>query len=318
MAGKTAFTLVELMVVVGLMALLGTVSVTGYFAAVRGMSDRAAMQDTISLIRQAMQTCLIDQTPTAVLFYNRQTLTESKTVTSEEAKLSSAGFAVAIKMAGRISYVSGSGNNAVLVDEFADWNQSSPVTEKNKYSNTDVGIPFYRMANIASEAAGGIEKCRVYVHTAVESVDFGNEYMIAYGASSTDTGAGQVQRFCNAYNKNGSQNRKFSGTSYNNGNNERWGHRVKEGNGVQWKVGDAYGVEIASLQLPKGMVYGSQVANSAKIVSAGALTFSPGDVAANTYEMNLDQTITISALSGGSTPRKIGSITKSDLRDDAK
>ena len=68
---KAAFTLVELMVVIGLMALLGTFSVTGYFAAVRGMSDRAALDDTRSLIRLAMQTCLIDQTPTAVLFYNR-------------------------------------------------------------------------------------------------------------------------------------------------------------------------------------------------------------------------------------------------------
>ena len=70
---RAAFTLVELLVVIGLMALLGTVSVTGYFAAVRGMSYRAAKVDTVSLIRQAMQTCLIDQTPTAVLFYNRQT-----------------------------------------------------------------------------------------------------------------------------------------------------------------------------------------------------------------------------------------------------
>ena len=61
-SGKVAFTLVELLVVVGLMALLGTVSVTGYFAAARGMSDRAALQDSISIVRLAMQTCLIDQT----------------------------------------------------------------------------------------------------------------------------------------------------------------------------------------------------------------------------------------------------------------
>ena len=88
---KVAFTLVELLVVIGLMALLGMVSVAGYFAAVRGMSDRAAKEDTVSLIRLAMQTCLIDQTPTAVLFYNRQTRVEGGSVSSEEATASSAG-----------------------------------------------------------------------------------------------------------------------------------------------------------------------------------------------------------------------------------
>ena len=92
--GRAAFTLVELMVVIGLMALLGTVSVTGYFAAVRGMADRAAKQDTVALVRQAMQVCLIDQTPTAVLFFNRQTKAqESQTTSSDEARASSAGAA---------------------------------------------------------------------------------------------------------------------------------------------------------------------------------------------------------------------------------
>ena len=304
-ARKAAFTLVELMVVIGLMALLGTVSVTGYFAAVRGMTDRAAMQDTISIIRQAMQVCLIDQTPTAVLFYNRQTQAKQSDGDTAEVEASSAGTAVAIKMAGRISYIAEGGN--VLVDEFADWNQSSPVTEPNKYSNSDVGIPFYRMANLAEVVNGGIEKCRVFVHTAVEPLDFDNEYMIAYG--------GQVQHFCEANKKGPKENKKFSGTTYNNGNNQRWGHRVKQGNGLSWKVGDAYGVEIGTLQLPNGIVYGNRGANSTRIESAGALTFSPSDVAsADAYEMNLDRTITISTADG----RKIGSISASDLRDDAK
>jgi type II secretory pathway pseudopilin PulG len=123
-SGKAAFTLVELLVVVGLMALLGTVSVTGYFAAARGMSDRAALQDSISIVRLAMQTCLIDQTPTAVLFYNRQMNVGDK-VTSDEARASGAGAAIAIKMVGRISYVEG---NNVLVDEFADWNQDCDMS----------------------------------------------------------------------------------------------------------------------------------------------------------------------------------------------
>ena len=305
--GKAAFTLVELMVVVGLMAMLGTVSVTGYFAAVRGMADRAAVQDTVSIIRQAMQVCLIDQTPTAVLFYNRQTRTEGQDVSSEEAKASSSGTAIAIKMAGRISYIDGE----VLVDEFADWNQSYPVTTSGNKNSKDVGIPFYRMADLDREVGKGIENCRAYVYSAVEPVNLGNEYMIAYG--------GQVNTFCEEYDKRPQDNQKFSGTTYGNGNNQRWGHRIKQWSGSSWKVGDAYGVEIAALQLPKRYVYGNQAANSAKIVSAGALTFNPSDVSnADTYEMSLSQTITISAYDGGTSPRKVGSISSSDLKDDVK
>ena len=300
MSRRAAFTLVELIVVVGLMAMLGTISVTGYFAAARGMTERAAMQDTISLIRQAMQVCLIDQTPTAVLFYNRQTQAEQEGGGDRGA--TSAGTAVAIKMAGRLSYVSGD----ILVDEFADWNQSYPVTT----SSDDAGVPFYRMANLAGEVKGGIDKCRSFVDTAVVPVSFDNEYMIAYG--------GQVQNFCEVYKKRGKDNQKFSDTSYYNGNNQRWGHRIKQGNGLSWKVGDPYGVEIASLQLPNGFVYGSKAADSTEIAPAGALTFSPSDVAdANTYAMNLDQATTIST-SAGAKMRKIGGITSQDLRDDAK
>ena len=302
--GRAAFTLVELMVVVGLMALLGTVSVTGYFAAARGMADRAAKQDTIALIRQAMQVCLIDQTPTAVLFFNRQTKSKDDNVSDDEAKASSAGAAIAIKMVGRISYVSGD----LIVDEFADWNQSCPVSTASR--GNDVGIPFYRMSDLSGQVAQGIDKCRAYVSTAVEPVSFDNEYMIAYG--------GQVQHFCDDYKKRGSDNKKFSGTAYNNGNNQRWGHRIKERNGITWKVGDAYGMEIGKLDLPKGYLYGTKAANSTKIDSAGALTFNPSDLSnADAYEMGINQTITISAFRGQNA-RKIGTITANDLKDDAK
>ena len=303
--GRAAFTLVELMVVIGLMALLGTVSVTGYFAAVRGMADRAAKQDTVALVRQAMQVCLIDQTPTAVLFFNRQTKAqESQTTSSDEARASSAGAAIAIKMVGRLSYVKGD----VIVDEFADWNQSCPVTTSPR--GDDVGVPFYRMSDLRGQVAQGIDKCRAYVSTAVEPVSFDNEYMIAYG--------GQVQHFCDDYKKRGTDNKRFSGTSYNNGNNQRWGHRIKQSNGITWKAGDAYGMEIGKLDPPKGYMYGSKAANSTKVDPAGALTFNPSDLAnADSYEMGISQTITISAFRGQNA-RKIGTITANDLKDDAK
>ena len=300
-ADKAAFTLVELMVVIGLMALLGTISVTGYFAAVRGMSDRGALDDTRSLIRLAMQTCLIDQTPTAVLFYNRQNQVQTANISSEEVKATSSGFAIAIKMAGRITFV----KNNVLVDEFADWNQSYPVTK----SNSDGGVRFYRMTDL-DKVAQGIDACSSLMKEYVEPVELNNEYMIASGQ--------QVQQFCEVFKKYGKDNKEFSGTAYNNGNNQRWGRGFQEQNGIQWKAGDAYGVEIGTLDLPRGYIFGSQEPSSMKIKSVNSLAFSPGDAAGgNDYVMNLKNPVTISAWRGESF-KKIGTLTVNDLKDEAK
>jgi len=221
-----------------------------------------------------------------VLFYNRQTRVEGDGVSSEEATASSSGSAVAIKMVGRISYV----KDNVLVDEFADWNQSYPTSG----SSSGSGIRFYRMADLGS-VAQGIDGCSSIVYTSVKSVALDNEYMIASGR--------QVREFCSEFGKSGS--------------NLRWGHQIKSANGVKWSNGDPYGMEIGSIDLPKGYVYGSKAAKSAKMESAGALTFRPTDADANTYKLALDQTITISAIRGG-TPVNAGSITAKDIDDNAK
>ena len=302
-AKKAAFTLVELMVVIGLMALLGTISVTGYFAAVRGMSDRGALDDTRSLIRLAMQTCLIDQTPTAVLFYNRQNQVQTANISSEEVKATSSGFAIAIKMAGRISYVDGD----ILVDEFADWNQSYPISTGN--SDDDAIINFYNMTDL-DKVAQGIDACRSSVTVSVKPVKFDTEYMIAAGL--------QVGQFCSDFKKNANDNKEFSNTAYANGNNHRWGHRIVDRNGITWKIGDAYGVEIATLDLPRGYIFGNQEPSSMKIKSLNSLAFSPSDaLGGNDYVMSLKNPVTISAWRGESF-KKIGTLTVNDLKDEAK
>ena len=304
-AGRAAFTLVELLVVIGLMAMLGTISVTGYYAATRGMADRGAMEDVMSIIRLAQQTCLIDQTPTAVLFYNRQTQEQSANVSSEEADASSSGTAIAIKMAGRISYI----RNNKLFDEFADWNQSYPVSTSG--SASDAGIRFYRMMDL-SQVQQGLDKCSSVMNVFVEKEDLGEEYMIASGK--------KVRDWCNDYKKNGSDNMQFSGTYYDNANSYRWGRGFKGGSGLsasQWKIGDAYGVEIASCQLPKGYIFGTSVPGSTEIKSLPSLTFSPSDVSSSgQYSFSLNQTVSISAFRPDGQLQKVGDISQSDLKDD--
>ena len=50
---KRAFTLIELLLVVGIMGLLGTVSVGGYQQMRRGMEEKGVIQDVNTLIRAA-------------------------------------------------------------------------------------------------------------------------------------------------------------------------------------------------------------------------------------------------------------------------
>ncbi len=297
---RAAFTLIELLVVIGLMAMLGTFSVAGYFSAVRNMSNRAVIQDTISLIRLARQVCLIDQTPTAVLFYNRRTQSEDPEST-EEAVATSAGTAVAVKMAGRISYF----NNNILIDEFADWNQSCPMGGKDDSSG---GIRFYRMSDLEQNVGGGIDKCSSIVSAYVVPVDdYRDAYMIASGQ--------QLHEFCSDYKKTRDINMKFSNSDVANGNDYRWGHRVTKSNGIQWKMGDAYGVEIGSLTLPKGFIYGTQAPGATRIESVPSIDFDPRDLSKfNRYDLSANS-VKISAWRKDKF-NPIGTIRNNDLDDE--
>ena len=301
-SAKAAFTLIELMVVIGLMAILGTISVTSYFAAVRGMSDRAAVQDTIALIRMARQVCLIDQTPTAVLFFNRRTDAEGGNGSVDPA---SGGTAIAVKMVGRISYIKGD----ILLDEFADWNQSYPMATGTAASQKDSTRRFFRMSNLKNSVGSGIDKCSSFVSTYVVPVDFDNERMIASGR--------QVYSFCEAYKKTGGDNRKFSGKDVDDGNNRRWGRQVVKSNGITWRVGDAYGVEIGILNLPKGYLYGTQAPNSpGKLVPVPSMSFDPLDATGyRSYDLDPGRSVKISALRPNGY-KTIGTISKKDLSDE--
>ena len=50
---RRGFTLIELLVVIGIMGLLGTVSVGGYNAMQRGMEERGVMENVNTFIRTA-------------------------------------------------------------------------------------------------------------------------------------------------------------------------------------------------------------------------------------------------------------------------
>ncbi len=160
---RSGFTLVELLVVIGLMGLLATLSIGGYNAASRGMEERGVRESVISLLRLAQQRSLIDGQPVMVLFYNQRLREEGEL----EAELS-VGTAVAVRMAGRISYVDGS----FVCDEFSDWENSYP--EDGHTSDPEMRL--YRMQNVSGN---NVDSYCSYVQPYVTRKQRRSEYMIA-------------------------------------------------------------------------------------------------------------------------------------------
>lgn len=273
---RQGFTLVELLVTIGLMALLGTLATTGYYAASRGMADRGAVTDVKSLIRSAMQRALIDQVPTAVLFYNQRLRDDSDEETSELC----VGTAVAIRMAGRFSHVIGD----MLVDEFADLQYTYPTNKLT--SASDSGMRIYRIA----DAEQGYEKCKTIVESSVQKKDGINEYLVA-----------SVSNVVNV---------TYWGFKYNSRNKN-----------ANWKAGDVYATEIASMQLPHGYIFGSTKPTRYEATTPGgtkALVFNPlnstMDMAENQTDFSFNN-VEIYALrpgAGGLTLKKVDSFNKVD------
>ena len=245
---KSAFTLVELLIVIALLGMLATVSITGYSAATRGMEERGARDSVISLIRLAQQRALIDNVPTAVIFSNQllrhETEAENKVVV---------GIAVAIRMMGRISFVDGN----YICDEYAN------------------------MRNIGGGITQSRSEVTPYTTDNKNWKGYTDEFMVYSGYSTN------VVVKC----------------------------LTKRG-GASWNVGDPYGSEIGSLQLPKNYVFGSNLPTDEEPVHVMVLSFNPANVSLNNSSFSM-QNVTISALrpgSGGSlSPVKIHSLSSTDI-----
>ena len=133
---KKAFTLLELLVVVAIMAMLGVASSGGYNALVRGMKERGAVASASALLRSAKERALIDRVPTVVFCYNRM-LREAGG--SEQANAVVVGEMVAIRRAGRVSAASGD----LIYDEFGDFSGLNVSDDKQELKKSG-GRRLYR------------------------------------------------------------------------------------------------------------------------------------------------------------------------------
>ena len=305
--GRAAFTLVELLVVIGLMAVLATISVTGYSAASRGMSDRGAIQNAVSTLRIAQQTCQIDRVPTKVLFFNQRLTEES----GEEDAMLYQGTMIAIKQAGRLT-ISPSAVNNLLVDEFADWHQSYPMSASGRDS-TAPGMRIFRMKS--DDESKGIEDCSVMVQPCVFHYAL-DDYMIQAGTT--------IKQWCTSHKRTGNDNRpQGAPSSYvGNGNNYVWGFKERPGSGgglsaASWEVGDPYGIEIARLDLPKGYIFGTSAPNSEKLVSASVkeVFFDPDDPTPSMSPGSVPISAMRPSSAGTYRPKLVGTVTANMLKD---
>lgn len=110
---RRAFTLLELLTAVGIMAMLGVAASGGYRALARGMRERSAVSAVSAALRAARERALVDREKTVVFCYNRLV---RKPNAKEDVNGIVVGVVTAIRRGGRISGLSGE----LLYDEFTD------------------------------------------------------------------------------------------------------------------------------------------------------------------------------------------------------
>lgn len=237
---KRAFTLVELLVVAGIMAAMATVSIGSYFAVVRGMADRGALGSATSVISLAQERARIDATPTVVYFYNEMVQLKNDANKTDAVVC---GMAVAVRRAGRISRVDGD----LLCDEYSDLERTYGVADNPNSINSDT-FRLYRF-NLQR-----MEYASVYSEVAEAEID--NEKYFAEKP----------------------QDRSFvkpSGRDEDASKMLVYAFLRKNGFGG-WRAGDAYGYEFARVRLPDNYIFGTTVpTDSSPVVAAGVVRCFP-------------------------------------------
>ena len=220
---RRAFTLVELMVVIMIMGILGTVSVGGYRAMQRGIEERGVMQNVNQFIRSAYQRAQIDRLPVAVYFWN-ETLREE----TDAETIIVVGKAVAVRRAGRLTKVQGS----YLYDEFGDLSFNRLVLDEDAEDLSG-----------ADDSGGAVQGEGVYLYKI--SGNEGSQFQRSLISQTTKRmplteplilgGQGEMENFA---------------------------YELIDKGGVSWQTGDAYGFEFATLELPHGFIFGSTYSRS--------------------------------------------------------
>jgi len=239
---RKAFTLLELLLTMGIMGMLGVAAAAGYGALTRGMQDRSACAGASGLLRIAQERAAVDRMPTCVYCYNICTRSANPDA-DEEAIVQ--GVLIGVRRAGRITYMTGSGKGQLLYDEFGDLSRCYDATDDlGELAKNEIGRRLYHFSGDETAMRYSVVADDVY-----ESDD-----KISLTLFGGDCIGGTTNLLAAAFYNLGTA-----------GNRE-----------PQWKVGDGYGMEIGEIRLPPGYIFGKQIPSTAgEIKDIKAFLFKP-------------------------------------------
>lgn len=223
---KKGFTLLELLIVVGIMAMLGSISVNGYRAVVRGMEERSAISSASAFLRAARQRAQIDNKPICIIYWNEMLKAE----TDDEPAII-VGKAIAVQQVGRISGVE---NGNYFLDEFGDLNLGYDWVADGDTPDNRNQMRVYNLSN--------------------ENCQFANV--------STQVAETFCETSDDSFLKSENIDRGLSADNKDSKDGVRVFAFMKVGGNATFKSGDAYGFEFANLSLPNGYLFGSDTPSS--------------------------------------------------------
>ena len=230
---RKAFTLVELLVVVGLMGLMATIAIGSYSAITRGMKNRAALDAVKTLLDAAVQRANLDRAKVQVYLFD-----EVLKFDSEMSAGIGAGVAIAVRPIGRVTLVPETG---FYCDEFADlrhiYGALAEADENQTEQDREKSASAIRIYNLRTkDYVSVLEGVNEYT---LNDVDLEDEIR---RENSPNPGDGDSMREWTVYGFKKAANGEGDAT---------------------FKVGDQYGQEFAVTRLPPGYFFGSSVQMSA-------------------------------------------------------
>jgi len=245
---KQGFTLIELLVVVGIMAFLGVAATGGYNAMQRGMAERGAVDAASSILKAAHERALVDRSPTVVFCYNRLIREPGK----EDENAIAVGEAVAVRRAGRVTWA----QNELIVDEFADFDGVYEALEDESDIRERKGMRLWRFDDREM---------------------YNMQYSIVADAVLDKDFAGKLRTFDGWANGDAAGNSNLPMRVYAFYNLKKSDHEPGD-----WKAGQGYGFEFASLQLPHDFVFDGNIPTKlGDVAEVKAFYFDPDDTSAN-------------------------------------